>query len=273
MTTLTLMTFNLRTGNMPDGANHWDHRKDLVARLIRGIDPDILGAQEALAGQYDFLRGQFESAYHLVGVCREDGCRAGEAAPILLRRERFDLLASGTFWLSETPQAVGSKGWDGDWPRICTWARVRGRRCSPASADRSAEILVLNTHLDHAGPIARREGAKLLRRFMAEQGADAPLLLMGDFNVGPESEPHRILLDDADDGVRLFDAYRHLHPQRAADEATWHGFTGAADGSPIDWILCSPHFHVESCDIDRTRFDGRYPSDHFPVTAKVRMEC
>ena len=265
MTMLKVMTFNLRTGNMPDGANHWDHRKDLAARLIRETDPDILGALEALAEQYDFLRAQFESAYHLVGVCRGDGSRADEAAPLMLRRERFDLIDSGTFWLSETPETAGSKGWDGDYPRICTWVRVHDRQRSGGGGG-GGELLVLNTHLDHAGPIARREGAKLLRRFMAEQGKDAPLLLMGDFNVGPDSEPHRILLADGDDGVRLFDAYRHVHRERRSDEATWHGFTGAADGSSIDWILCSPHFQVESCEIDRTSFDGRYPSDHFPVT-------
>lgn len=270
MTIIT--TFNLRTGNMPDGDNHWDRRCDLVAQRIRDINPDVLGAQEALADQYDFLRAQFEQAYHLVGVCRGDGCREGEAAPILLRRDRFDVLASGTFWLSETPEAAGSKGWDGDWPRICTWARVRDRRPGGAQAE-SGEMLILNTHLDHAGPIARREGAKLLRRFMAAQGKGLPMLLMGDFNVGPDSEPHRILLTDGDDGVRLLDAYRQIHPQRRSNEATWHGFSGAVEGSSIDWILCSPHFQVESCEIDRTHYEGRYPSDHFPVTAKVILDC
>lgn len=262
---LRVTTFNLRTGTERDGANHWDLRKPLVVEVIRAIDPDVLGAQEALASQWDFLQSELGAAYERVGVCRDDGCRAGEANPIFLRRARFEIIDSGTFWLSETPNQPGRKGWDADYPRICTWASVRDR------AEDGVEMLLLNTHLEYAGVVARHESARQIRRFIAERAKSMPFILTGDFNAGPESETHRTFVGRGDEGLRMIDAYRTIHPIPSADEATWHAFTGARHGAPIDWILCSPHFRVARCVINRTNRDGRYPSDHFPVTAEVEL--
>ena len=265
---LRVTTFNLRTGTEPDGPNHWELRKPLVLEVVRAIDPDILGAQEALAGQCDFLESQLAGAYKRVGVGRDDGGR-GEANPILIRRQRFDTLDAGTFWLSETPDQPGRKGWDADYPRICTWAIVHDRAAGAGSG--AAEILLLNTHLEYAGVVARHESARLIRRFIAARASPIPFILSGDFNAGPESETHRTFLSPGDGGPPMIDAYRTIHPTPSPDEATWHAFTGARHGAPIDWILCSPDFRVVTCVIDRTNRDGRYPSDHFPVTAELEL--
>ena len=262
---LRVTTFNLRTGTEPDGANHWDLRKPLVVEVIRAIDPDVLGAQEALAGQCDFLERELGATYERVGVCREDGRRAGEANPVFLRRARFEMVNSGTFWLSETPDEPGRKGWDAAYPRICTWARVRDRDES------GVEMLLLNTHLEYTGVVARHESARQIRRFIAERAKSMPFILSGDFNAGPESETHRVFMGAGAEGLKMLDAYRAIHPIASPDEATWHAFTGARHGAPIDWILCSRHFRVVRCVIDRTNRDGRYPSDHFPVTAEVEL--
>jgi endonuclease/exonuclease/phosphatase family metal-dependent hydrolase len=262
---LRVTTFNLRTGDMPDGANQWDLRKHLVADVIRAADPDVLGAQEALANQYDFLDEQFGEAYDLVGVCRDDGCRAGEANPLLIRRNRFDVIAFDTFWLSESPENVGGKGWDAHYPRICTWAKVRDRETG------GVEMLLLNTHLDHAGVVARHESAGQIRRFIAVHAREMPFVLIGDFNCGPETETHRAFVSPGVEGIRMVDAYRAIHPTPSPDEATWHAFAGERRGVSIDWILCSAHFSVAACEIDRSNRDGRYPSDHFPVTAELHV--
>src|SRR4051794_27431794 len=103
---LRVMTFNLRhAAAVEDGDNGWPHRREFVAELIRGRAPDLLGTQECLAEQGDFLRERLPE-YDFVGVCRDDGCRLGEAAAILFRRDRFERIDAGDFWLSPTPQAV-----------------------------------------------------------------------------------------------------------------------------------------------------------------------
>jgi endonuclease/exonuclease/phosphatase family metal-dependent hydrolase len=115
--TLRVMSFNVRVAGAPDGDNGWDFRRDFVIDTIRAADPDMLGAQECMAVQADFLRARLDD-YERVGVHRDDGERRGEASLILFKRDRFDLLESGTFWLSDTPEAIGVKGWDAHLPRV-----------------------------------------------------------------------------------------------------------------------------------------------------------
>lgn len=263
--TLRFCTFNIRYGTADDGPNHWDFRRDSVVRAIESFAPDVLGTQETLAAQRDFLLKSLP-AYAAVAAGRDDGREAGEMTATFYRRDRFDLLAAGHVWLSRTPEKPGSKDWDAAITRMATWLRLRDRR-DPARPP----ILVINTHFDHVGQTARLESARLLRRRAAELGEGCSLIVMGDFNCGDDDPPHAALVGRQGDGIELADTYRAIHPTRAPDEATFHAFDPAKTrGERIDWILASPDFTVESAEIDRSLPADRLPSDHFPVTAVLR---
>jgi endonuclease/exonuclease/phosphatase family metal-dependent hydrolase len=259
---LRVTSLNLRNSGANDGENGWMRRRDLVIETLRASASDLIGTQECLADQGDFLRQRLEE-YQLVGVCRDDGNRAGEAAAILLRRDRFDLLDSGTFWLSPTPDVIGSKGWDAHLPRICTWVRIRDRQSRRADGS-GRELLMANTHLDHAGEIARLESARLLRQWLARSATEMPAIVTGDFNAPADGIVHQTLLGD-----HLRDCWSAANPDPDIDSGTFHGFTGERNRERIDWILCSRQFQVLTCSIHYTARAGRFPSDHFPLTAEL----
>lgn len=261
--TLRVMTFNIRYATAPDGDNGWDHRKDLLLGVIRRFDPDLLGTQETLASQADFLAERL-SDYTLVGVGRDDGRRRGEFSALLFKKARFQVIDSGTFWLSKTPDRPGSKSWDSSLPRIATWVKLHD------SAAGGRAICYLNTHWDHRGNQARVESARLIRRWIAEHAENNPTIVTGDFNVSEDHEGYRTLVSDQGDGPRLRDAYRQVHSAHDPEEATFHGFSGKRHGKRIDFILASPDYVATEATIDTTSPDGRYPSDHFPVTAVLR---
>jgi endonuclease/exonuclease/phosphatase family metal-dependent hydrolase len=261
-----VMSFNIRFGTARDGANHWDQRRQFLADTITAFDPDLLGTQETLAAQRDFLAGKLPG-YTAFAAGRDDGRDGGEMAALFFRTERFEKLDGGHFWLSPEPEAVGRKGWDAALPRIATWVRLRDRQ-TPGLAP----ILFLNTHFDHRGRAARLESARLIRRKLGELGAGCRLVLTGDFNAGEGSEPHAALFDPVgDQPARLVDTFRVVVPERGPHEGTFHGFNPAAtDGPRIDWIGCSTDWEVRAAGIDRVTRDGRPPSDHFPITAVLR---
>jgi endonuclease/exonuclease/phosphatase family metal-dependent hydrolase len=262
---LRLMTFNLRNGRAPDGDNHWDLRRGRCVTRIAAFDPDLLGVQEAFAFQNEFLSTELPGHAQL-GVGRDDGGAEGEFTTILYRRERFDHIASGTCWLSETPDRPGSMGWDATLPRIATWARLRDRLSG------GRELLLVNTHLDHQGRRARVEGARLLRALAREHGADIPVLITGDFNAVPGSDPYRVLASPAPDGLALRDAYADATRARPeANDDTFNDFKETPQGIRIDWIFCCERIAVETAAIDRWREGRLFASDHYPVTAVVRM--
>ncbi len=181
---LRVMSFNIRYGTAKDGANHWDHRKELCASPHYGIKPDVLGLQEALHFQNAFILDHLPG-YAALGVAREDGRDKGEFTTLIYRKDRLALVDSGTFWLSETPDQPGSKSWDSSLPRIATWARFQDR------AHHDREFVMLNTHFDHRGPQARLEAARLIRAFVTKKAGDLPVIITGDFNAAPGSGPHQ----------------------------------------------------------------------------------
>jgi endonuclease/exonuclease/phosphatase family metal-dependent hydrolase len=261
--TINVMTFNIRYATAPDGANAWDKRKDLVRDAIRQFGPDLLGTQEVLAVQADFLASELPE-FQLIGVGRDDGKRAGEFSAVLFRRDRFEIFDSGTFWLSETPEKPGSKSWDSSLPRVATWVRLRDR------ANDGRQICYLNTHWDHRGNRARVESARIIHRWIAEHAAGAISVLTGDLNVTDEHEGYRTLVaNDAE--PQLHDVYRQAHPQAAAEEATFHNFLGGRRGRRIDFIFASPECRAVEAAIVYANRDGQYPSDHYPVTATLEI--
>jgi glycerophosphoryl diester phosphodiesterase/endonuclease/exonuclease/phosphatase family metal-dependent hydrolase len=257
-----VMSYNIRYGTAKDGENHWDKRKDFLAETVAAFNPDLLGTQETLAFQRDYLAGKL-TGYAAFGVGRDDGKDGGEMAALFYRTARFEKLAGGHFWLSETPDTVGSKGWDAALPRIASWVRLKDRSAS------GTPILFLNAHFDHVGKKARQEAAKLIRAKAAELGAGCRVVVTGDFNAGEGSGPYTALFGPADERPSPFvDTFRVVQPTRGKEEGTFSGFKATAtSGERIDWIAASRDWEVKQAAIDRTAKDGRTPSDHFAVTA------
>jgi endonuclease/exonuclease/phosphatase family metal-dependent hydrolase len=264
---IRVMTFNIRYGTAEDGANSWPFRRTLVFDVVRSYGPDLLGVQEALRGQLDEI-GVAVPGYSEIGVGRDDGKTAGEYSAILFRQDRFEPLESGTFWFSDTPDAPGSMSWGNRITRIATWARLRD-----ATTGRS--FVLYNLHLDHESQPSRERSAELLATRLRQHGEE-PVIVMGDFNSGEANPAYRFLTGagelspQAVPSPRLRDTYRALHPTDTL-VGTFNGFTGARNGEKIDHVLVSGGWSVLEAGIVTTSAAARYPSDHFPVTATLRL--
>lgn len=257
------MSFNIRYGAADDGENHWKKRNWLVAETIKNFDPDLLGTQETLKFQADYLRGQLK-AYTYFGRSRMK--TPNEHCGIFFKKKRFTQLAGGHFWLSESPDVVESKSWDSSLPRMASWVLLSDNTQADEPGQRP--ILFINTHFDHRGQVARLEAAKVIRERIKSlvRIANQPhVIITGDFNTPEGSEPYQAFFED--ESLSLVDTYRAVHPTRTENEGTFNGFQGRTDGGRIDWILASGELAIEQAAIDSNNENGRYPSDHFPVTA------
>ncbi|WP_145286918.1 endonuclease/exonuclease/phosphatase family protein [Pirellulimonas nuda] len=268
---LRVMSFNIRYGAANDGENHWEKRKGLVADTIRTYDPDLLGTQETLGFQKEFLEHELPS-YTGIGVGRDDGGPSGEMTAMFYKTDRFEPVAEGHFWLSETPEVPGSKSWDTSLTRMCSWVKLRDRR------DLSLPpILWLNTHFDHVGKEAREQAAKLLVAKSGVLGAGCDVVITGDFNSAVSSPPYLALFAarEREGGPSLFiDTYVAARPDGEPGQATFNSFRGAVvEGARIDWIAVRGGWQTLHAAIDRTQPDGRNPSDHYPVQALLRREA
>ncbi|MGA1367092.1 MAG: endonuclease/exonuclease/phosphatase family protein [Blastocatellia bacterium] len=269
--TVRVMSYNIRYGTANDGENHWDKRRTFLLDTIRQFDPDLLGTQETLGFQRDYLAESLPS-YEVLGVGRDDGAEKGEMTALYFKRDRFEKLEGGHFWLSETPEIPASKSWDTALTRMATWVRLRDRQ-----DPRAKPILFLNTHFDHRGQQARLESARLLRRRVATWGRDHRVIVTGDFNAGEGTDPYLALFGSEETGKGgagtaspLLDTYRVVSPVRGMEEGTFSGFKAEnLRGPRIDWIGASRDWKVRDARIDRTQREGRTPSDHFAVTAIV----
>ncbi len=261
-----VMTFNIRYGTANDGENHWDKRKEFLVETIKAFSPDLLGTQETLDFQRDYLAHQLPD-YGVLGVGRDDGKEQGEMMALYYRKSRFTGLGEGHFWLSEMPQTPGSKSWDTSLPRMVTWVKLRD-----SQRDAAQPILFLNTHFDHRGPQARLHSAELVRERVTALGKGCSVIVTGDFNSGEGSPPYKALFGEQEGQASpIIDCYRAVHRERAKNEGTATAFKASAtSGSRIDWIGCSRDWQVVSAEIDRTERGGRTPSDHFPVEAVLR---
>jgi endonuclease/exonuclease/phosphatase family metal-dependent hydrolase len=253
--TLHVMSFNIRLPVISDGPDYWETRKPLVARMLREEAPDVFGTQELVQAQADYLAKELPE-YAWFGRGREaDG--GGEHMGIFYRKDQLDVIESGDFWLSDTPDVPGSITWGHLHPRMVTWAlfqrRANGKR-----------FYLFNTHLPYReqDEMARVKGAQAIARKLASLPAGIPVVLTGDFNTGPESEAHEVL------ALTLQDVWVAA-PRVEGSEATFHAFRGTAD-KRIDWIFMRG-MEVESVKSVTTRWRNRFPSDHYPVVATLLL--
>ena len=257
---IRVMSFNIRYGWADDGENSWEFRHDLVSRTIKDFGPDLLGTQEALLFQVEFLRETLPG-YGFVGVGRDDGAESGEMCAIFYREDLFEMVDSGHFWLSKQPEQVASRNWDASLTRMASWVKLRHR------GPEAATFIFANTHFDHIGPISRLESARVIQSQLARIAGGLPVILTGDFNApaDPQAEgPYQVLTGEHG----WVDSYRALSPA-GGEEGTFNSFRGETTGPRIDWILTTSPLEILAADIVRTGQDGRFPSDHFPVTAIV----
>jgi endonuclease/exonuclease/phosphatase family metal-dependent hydrolase len=267
---LTVMSFNIRYGTAPDGDNHWTARKEMLFDLVRAQNADIIGLQEALDSQIREITGA-APGYAVVGVGRDDALAKGEYSAILFRTDRLHVAESGTFWFSDTPEVPASKTWGNNITRICTWARF---------IDRDGRgFWHFNLHLDHQSQPSRERSTELLRRRIDARAFSAePVVVTGDFNVGEGNPALRALVAPprsasatGETAPPFVDTFRVLHPGESV-VGTFNGFKfGQVNGDKIDYVLVPPGTEVLTADILRTSRSERYPSDHFPVVARVRL--
>lgn len=273
---LTLVSFNIRFDNPGDGPNAWPNRRAGVAAILSRHVPDIAGLQEALRHQVDQIQADLPSM-GWVGAGRDDGLDAGEFSPIFFRRDRLELIDSGTFWLSDTPTRPGSRTWGNTLPRICTWAVLRDQRTGRT-------FRVYNTHLDHQSQESRERSAALIAADIQSRALPGEsVILMGDFNAGERSRVVRFLtgklaspLEERLPGpaswTGLIDTFRYVEPEASfvGTFNAWRSGPEAERGDKIDYILVDPSLTPVRAFIDRSRPGGVHASDHWAVVATVR---
>lgn len=259
---LRVLTFNLRYITPGDtGERSWLARRDQVGQVIREDQADIIGLQEALRPMLDDV-AQRVIGYQEIGVGREDGKTKGEYAAILIRKDRFDVLDSGTFWLSETPEIPNSKSWGNRVTRVCTWAKLRDKTTQRV-------FQFCNTHMDHESQEAREKGVGLILERLTARQPEGPFVITGDFNAG---EDNAAIAEMKASPLHPVDSWRELNPSVPASESgTMSEFTGIKDTSKIDYIFVPSGTKLIDAEIIRRHQGENYPSDHYPVRATVEF--
>ncbi len=271
---LNIATYNLRNANHEDSlaGNGWGKRFPVIGEMAQFYDWDIWGTQEGKSWQLQDLLGVLPD-YSYIGVGRDDGKTAGEYSAIFYKKNKFDLLKSGNFWLS-TVTDKPNKGWDAVLPRICTWGLFKEKKTGKT-------FYFYNLHMDHIGKIARSESAKLILSKIKEAGVKIPVVLTGDFNVDQNSDSYKVL----ETSNILHDSY-NLSKIRLDNSASFNSYgNGLGINERIDHIFLSNQFTVKRYGIlndgyvdttigdnGKTTHTMRYPSDHFAVMANVDLK-
>lgn len=259
---LRVMTFNIRYNEPRDGVNAWENRKTKVADVIRFHKADLAGVQEALNSQLKDLEKLLPD-FAWCGVGRTDGKEDGEYSAILYRKSRFKLLETKTFWLSETPEKAGSKGWDANLPRIVTWAKFQDLKTKKT-------FYHFNTHFDHIGKIARAESAKLLLAQIPKIAGKFPFVVTGDFNAKEDTNIYQILTGKENAGTfKLTDARYISSNGHFGGDSTFNEFKELIPAMKIDYIFVGDGTQVLEHGVLSDRWNGLWASDHLSVLAEI----
>lgn len=253
---ISVMTYNIKWDNTNDTVNNWNDRKEAMVDLLKHYQPNIIGMQEVVNGQLNYLVTNLPN-FSSIGVGREDGKEKGEYSPILYDTKLLKVIKSSTFWLSDTPDKI-SVGWDAALERICTYALFEDLKTKK-------QFWVFNTHFDHIGVMAREKSAELIVSKMKDINVDnLPVVLMGDLNLTPDETPILYLKDALTDGQSI-------------TEKTFYGPTGTFNGfdqdrvltNRIDYIFVDSFKVLEYMHIDDRMENNKHISDHLPVLATI----
>lgn len=252
--TIKVMSYNMRVGSANDGTNSWNMRFPATGLMIKDVLPDIFGVQEALDYQVEFIEENFKN-YKSIGVGRENGKKEGEFMSIFYDKNKIRLIRWGTFWLSETPEKP-SKGWDAACKRTATWALMIHK-------ESGKKFYYINTHLDHKGSEARKNGlALIISRIDSMNPENHPMILTGDFNVKPEN-PALDTLDEIMKSARK-------EAKITDNKDTYNGW-GRGSGI-IDYIYYSRFSECLEYQTNTKKYgDWKYISDHYPITAVLKF--
>lgn len=251
-TEITICSFNIRGSNMDTGVNAWSNRKKMVIREFSNYQYDIVCMQEPLIDQIqDFLS---IGMYEWLGVSGQGTPDNDVFTPIFYNKKKLNVLDYGTFWLSETPDIV-SRGWDGKFPRICTWAKFR-------DIENCRSFYVFNTHLDHVGEVAKLEGARLICRKIKEMTTEEAVFITGDMNSTPETPPIHTFLSE-------FSNSREIAPEKSGPAGTAHSYGKLYPPSQIDYIFVNEYISVIKAVTITKNSDPVYMSDHYPIVITV----
>ncbi|WP_233157283.1 MULTISPECIES: endonuclease/exonuclease/phosphatase family protein [Amycolatopsis] len=256
-----MTTFNIRldTKAAPGTPDSWTDRRPVIARFLEIEQPTVLGIQEGLYHQVKQIAADLPKHYEWIGLGREGGGR-GEFMSIYYDTRRVEPIDFDHFWLSDTPYVIGSKTWGNNVVRMVTWVRFRDARTGK-------EFVHVNTHFDHQSENARQRSAALVRDRIAGFDPALPVVLTGDFNTPADSVSYRTLVEGG-----LSDTWRTAAKQLTPEWGTFPNYREPVLGANrIDWVLANSRVSVLAAAINTFRVDGRYPSDHVPVQALVRL--
>ena len=255
---LKVMTYNIRLSLESDKENSWDNRKQDALALMNYYHPDYFGVQEAVPQQMTDIKTGLKD-YDYVGVGRDDGKNQGEYSAIFYDQKKLEVLKSGTFWLSETPEKP-SKGWDAAYNRVCTYALFKLKKSGKM-------FYAFNVHFDHVGNIARVNSSKLILEKIRELNTEnLPLTLTGDFNLTDETEPIKIISKSLDN------AYYHSKKPHYGPKGTFTAFdVNTVPKERIDYIFVKGFLTETIRTINERRENLLYPSDHFPILAEIEF--
>jgi endonuclease/exonuclease/phosphatase family metal-dependent hydrolase len=262
---VSVMTFNIRYDNPGDKPNDWPSRRDWAGDLVAFYHPDFVGVQEALHNQLVDMQGRLPD-YTFFGAGRDDGKLSGEFCAIFYKKEKFDLVRSATFWLSETPEKPGIMGWDAVCNRVVTWGEFKNKSTGKS-------FFVFNTHFDHMGKIAREESSKLVLTKVSEIAGNKDAIIIGDFNSDPESSVYQRLTNGFSGTKGLKDVYK-LAEKPYGPFWTFHSFgkTPLASRNRIDYIFVNRNVKVKRYVAISEQRGDIFPSDHLPVMAEIVFE-
>lgn len=251
---LKVMSYNIRMGVGEDGTNSWQYRCPATIAMLEDVRPDVFGVQEAYDFQVNFIT-EFARDYKSAGVGREDGKKEGEHMSIFWNKKTVKMIKWGTYWLSETPEKP-SMGWDAACYRTATWALMKDKKTGN-------KFFFVNTHLDHVGKEAQKNGLKLIvERISAMNPHGYPMVLTGDFNIVPEDPA----LTDLD---KIMTSTRKI-AKKTDNKGTFNGWGRARNNNVIDYIYVSGFSDVlEYETITKKYVERPFISDHYPVMSVV----
>lgn len=268
---IRVISFNLkRDFGLPLNRSHkWSERRALAAQYIRESGATSIGVQELLPNMREDVSRLLDVDYSVLGFGRYSGIRpqSDEHSDIIIKNDSAKVNLIKTFWLSKEPEHL-SRAYYAIFPRICTVAEIYLK-------DLGRSIRVFNTHLDHICGIARTLGIRVILGYMERFNEERalPTVLMGDFNAKPGSRPVRMLHSQLEEfpGIHLTDVYSRFEPSEVHN--TLHNFSGRVKpgSQPIDYIFVSDEFEIVESHVVTDPIDGRYPSDHYPLEATLRL--
>jgi endonuclease/exonuclease/phosphatase family metal-dependent hydrolase len=261
---IKVLTLNVRYDNPRDSVNAWPNRVPIVTRFIEEEKPDLMGLQEVLVHQYNLLDSVLKD-YTSVGVGRSDGIKGGEMNPIFFRRDRFDLIRTKTFWLSETPDIPGSQAWGANLPRIVTWMELSDKNTSE-------HFYFFNTHFAHDSDSARIMSSELLLHKVDSIASGFPFIITGDFNMLHSSRGYQILTGPYESVPLLIDAYAFSEKRHTGPAYTFNGFSEKTQAGRIDYIFVKNGMRVLEHRTFIRKDRGVYISDHWPVISIVSIK-